>query len=211
MFQLIENTTRGFQPLNIRTATMQDEAKFVELLTSAFESIDIPNSINFIVQSKGDKAKRKRLLMKYLFQKAIRSGLALISEDERCVMLMTFPHQNRFTLSALWWQVKLFFGCIGLLRLPIVLRREKIIKYYHGDLPHIHPLIIAVKPEDQRKGIAIKFIQSLCIDRSKQALPVILETTTSENLRLYKRLGFSVIGKSDELGYPLYFLRNYQK
>lgn len=205
------DTTRGFQPLKIRNATIKDEVKVIELLTAAFEGIEIPNSINFIVQNKRDKTKRTRLLMKYLFQKAMRSGLALISEDERCVMLITFPHQNRLTLSALWWQVKLVFGCIGLLRLPMVLQREKIIKQYHGRLPHIHPLILAVKPGDQRKGIAIKFIQSLSIDLSKQGLPVILETTTLENLRLYKRLGFSVIGKSDELGYPLYFLRNYQE
>ena len=38
-------------------------------------------------------------------------------------------------------------------------------------------------------------------------LPVIIDTASEENVKLYKKLGFKIIKKEESMGFPIYFLR----
>ncbi len=191
----------------MKKANYSDKAIIVSILHSAFEPIREANSINFIVKQDKKRSQRIKLLMEYLFEDCFRFGEVLISNNKEACILLKYPHTQKPTFKNLYWQLKLATGCIGLLNVPKVLKRQAILKKHHIKSPYIHPVIMGARNEINGLGIGVRLIIQLIDKYSKNELPVIIETTTDQNLRIYKRFGFNVFKKIQTKDFPLYFLR----
>ncbi|WP_029209394.1 GNAT family N-acetyltransferase [Aquimarina agarilytica] len=188
-------------------ATYSDKKHIVAILHSAFEPIHDPNSINFIVKQDAKRSERIRVLMEYLFDDCMAFGEVLLSDNKNACILLKYPHKQKLTLNYILWQVKLAFKCIGLGGVYKVLKRQATLKKHHIKDPYIHPVIMGAKNEVRGFGIGVRLIKQLIDYYSDNELPVIIETTTDENLKMYKRFGFEVFKEIKTKDFPLYFLR----
>lgn len=188
-------------------ATHTDKDHIVSILHSAFEPIKEANSINFIVKQDHKRSQRIRVLMEYLFQNCMRFGEVHISDNKEACILFKYPHTEKLTWNEVFWQIKLAFKCIGLRNVFKVLKRQSILRKHHIKTPYIHPVIMGAKNEVNGLGIGVRLIKQLINEYSQNELPVIIETTTDQNLRIYKRFGFNVFKKIQTEDFPLYFLR----
>lgn len=185
----------------------QDEKRAVEILYSAFVNITIENSVNFVVKQDSKRNKRLYFFMKYLFKRTLIKGQVFISDDSKAVLLVEFPKKNINLYNLLILDIMLIFRTIGIDNIFKVIKREYIIKKNHIKEPHIHPIILGVKKEYQNKGIGVKLINEVFHYFSDSNLPIIIETTTLNNIKLYQYFGFKVIKSTTSLGFPLIFLK----
>ncbi|WP_408028837.1 GNAT family N-acetyltransferase [Tenacibaculum xiamenense] len=188
-------------------ATKKDKELIVDILTSAFEPITIPNSINFVVKQDAKRRERLQVLMEYLFNNSLRFGEVFLSDNRKACALIQYPHTKKITLQTVLWDFKLALKCIGLMNVVKVLKRELALKKYHTKEPHIHPMILGTYSDERGKGHGFRLIKNLQEYYKDSTLPVIIETTTKENLDLYQYFGFEIFKETSELQYPLYFLR----
>lgn len=187
----------------MRMAEKKDKIDVVNILTSAFINVLIPNSINFVV--KNDKKRRERLrsLMEFQFDIGLELGHIFISDDSKgCII---FIDKWKSTLKRIILEVKLLFAVIGIENLFQVLKRENLIKSYHPKQDFIHLWLMGVAPEAQGTGVGSKLLQETL--QFYEGKLMYLETTTPENLRFYKKNGFIIFHETFELDYPLYFLK----
>lgn len=191
----------------MRKAIEKDKKLVVSILCSAFEPVRIPNSINFVVKQDKHRSRRIKVLMEYMFNNALKFGGILISDNERGVILLQYPHKKKLTFNTVFWDIRLAFCCIGIENVYKVLKRENALKKYHSKEPHIHPWIMAVENNYQGRGTGVRLIREAFEYYKSNELPIIIETTTDANLKLYKNFGFEIIKETYELDYPLYFLK----
>jgi hypothetical protein len=183
-------------------ATSKDRETTIEILCQAFINELIPNSINFVINKKGNRERRLKALMYYQFDMALQYGSVFISDDGNgCILYL---ENTAFSLKKLWLEVKLVFNCIGIDRVFQVLAREKLIKVHHPKEKFIHLWLMGVIPEAQGQGTGTRLLRET-MKRYPNNL-IYVETTTLENRKFYKKNGFSVFHETHELGYPLYFL-----
>lgn len=190
----------------MRLAGKEDRDQVVNILTSAFVDVLIPNSINFVVKSDSKRKKRLKSLMEFQFDIALELGHIFISDG--CKGCIIYVNKWKLTLRRIILEIKLLFTVIGIENVFQVLKREKIIKSYHPKGEFIHLWLMGVEPEAQGTGIGSMLLQET-LEFYKGKL-IYLETTTQENLKFYKKNGFNIFHHTHELDYPLYFL-NYVK
>lgn len=188
-------------------ATKEDKDIVVAILTSAFEPITIPNSINFVVKQDHKRKERLQVLMEHLFNNSLCFGEVFLSDNKKACALIQYPHTKKVTLQTILWDINLVFNCIGITNVFKVVKREITLKKYHSKEPHIHPMILGTFSEERGKGHGFRLIKQLQSYYNAHTLPIIIETTTKENLELYRYFGFEVFKKTTELEYPLYFLK----
>ena len=188
-------------------ATYADKDYVVDILHSAFEPITSPNSINFIVKQDQKRSKRIRVLMEFLFEDSMASGEVLLSSNRNACILVKYPHMEKMSWNWLTWQFKLAFQVIGFNNIFKILKRLAEIKKHHIKEPYIHPVIMGAKSDVNGRGIGVRLIRQLIDHYPDNKLPIIIETTTDENLRIYNRFGFEVFKKIETKDFPLYFLR----
>ncbi len=188
-------------------AVREDKALVVSILVTAFAPNNEDNSINFVVKQDGKRLARMHVLMGYLFEKAMSSGEVFLSDNRACCLLINYPHKERMTARMLKSTIGLAFQCIGIERIFKVLRRQKLVKGNHPTEHHIRPLIFGVKSEYKGGVTAPRLIMQVFDDFSDNKLPVIIDTVSDYNLKLYQKFGFRVYGKEESLGFPMYFLR----
>ena len=189
-------------------ATLADRDLVINILHSAFEPIMDDNSINFIVKQDAKRSERVKYLMEFLVDDCYDFGEILLSDKKNACILLKYPHKAKTTFAVLWRHVKLAFKSVGLSNVPKVLRRQAAIKKHHIKGEYIHPVIMGATSEVRGFGFGARLIKQLFEDRDeKNHLPVIIETTTDENLRMYQRFGFKLIKEVQTKNFPLYFLR----
>mgnify|MGYP001818732998 CR=1 FL=1 len=205
-FQYLEPSYKG---LKMRKLSPAEHQLAADILYSAFSDIPLDNSINFVVKQNAKKASRLRFLMRYLVNTAFMKGEVIVNDAGTACALLHLP--TRLTiiqrLKQFWWDVKLANTTIGWNRVSKILRRQKALRKFHPKEPHIHPIILGVMKAEQGKGLGIQLIRELLQAYSENKLPVIIETTTHENIRLYQKSGFRILKQTEELGYPLTYLR----
>ena len=186
----------------MRLAEKKDKIQVVEILTSSFIDVLIPNSINFVVKNDAKRRERLKSLMEFQFDIALDLGHIFISDDFKgCII---YIDKWKLSLKRIILEIKLLFNVIGIENVFQVLKREKIIKSYHPKVDFIHLWLMGVLPEAQGTGIGSKLLKETL--KFYEGKLIYLETTTQENLRFYNKNGFSVFHKTFELDYPLYFL-----
>lgn len=186
----------------MRLAVKKDKIQVVEILTSSFIDVLIPNSINFVVKNDVKRKERLKSLMEFQFDIALDLGHIFISDDLKACII--YVDKWKSSLKRIILEIKLLFNVIGIENVFQVLKREKIIKSYHPKREFIHLWLMGVKPEAQGTGIGSKLLQET-LNFYKGKL-IYLETTTPENLKFYKKNGFNIFHNTFELDYPLYFL-----
>jgi len=187
----------------MRKAKRSEKEMIVELLRLSF----INNlSVGFLVGSGYGRGSRIRGLMEYACEVCYRFGEVLITEDGSACALILYPHLKRFSLYAVWLDIKLLFGVIGFARLKKVLHREKLIENQHPKVPFCYLWFIGVDPAVQGKGIGSDLMAELLAKMDAQDLPVYLETSVARNISFYQKFGFQVFHQID-FGYSLVFLR----
>ena len=179
----------------------------VEILVSAFEDYKDDNSINFVVKQDNKRVKRMRILMEYLFEKAITTGAVYLSDDKKCCLLLDYPLSNKHSFNTIWQTIKLVMSCIGIGRIGVVLRRQQVMKKYEPKEDFVKPLIIGIKKENKGSFTAGGLMLAVMEKYKDQKMPVIIDTVSKYNLRLYQKLGFKLVNKDESLGYPMYLLR----
>lgn len=186
----------------IGTAKERDIA--IDILCKSFYNILIPNSINFVVNEKGNRYKKLKALMTYQFDLSLLYGKVFLSDDKNGVIL--YLDNPRQSLKRFYLELKLVFKCIGLSNVFKVLKRESLLKKNHPNHDYIHLWLMGVLPELQGKGIGSKLLnESLKLFQDDF---IIVETTTPENLKFYQKNGFTIFHETHQLDYPLYFLKN---
>jgi GNAT superfamily N-acetyltransferase len=73
--------------------------------------------------------------------------------------------------------------------------------------PHWHLGPVAVEPFLQGRGIGTAMLNAFCEVVDCTGAQAYLETDKHENVRLYRRFGFSVIESAEVLGVPNWFMR----
>ncbi|PAM92376.1 hypothetical protein B4N84_26610 [Flavobacterium sp. IR1] len=184
-------------------ANKSDKKVVVKLLHDCFIDILIPNSINYIIKKDKNRSQRLMILMKYQFNVAMKYGTVFISEEKNACIL--YIDKIQFSLINLIWNFDLVFNCIGVRNIFNTLKRERILKKQHPNEPFKHLWLMGVSPSSQGKGIGSSILQET-LKTFKNSI-VYLETTTDENIKFYKKNGFSVFHQTNELDYPLYFIR----
>lgn len=188
-------------------ANYKDKDQVVDILTAAFENYVDPNQINLIVQYGDTRVKRLRILMSYLFEYAMLSGKVYLSDDRKGVLLIKFSEQEKTNLKSIFLDIELAIKCIGIWNVPKVLKRQKLVKQNHPKENHVSPIIFGVKPEVRGKLTAARLIKQVMNKHADNKLPVIIDTVSEYNLKLYQKFGFRILTKDTTLGFPIYFLR----
>lgn len=189
-------------------ASKEDRDHVVGILHSAFEAIHDNNSINFIVKQDEKRSERIKALMEFLVDDSFDFGEVLLSDKRNACILLKYPHTAKTTFAVMWRHVKLAIKCIGLTNVPKVLKRQAAIKKHHVKEAYIHPVIMGATSEVRGFGYGARLIKQLFEDREEETvLPVIIETTTDENLKMYQRFGFKLFKEVQTKDFPLYFLR----
>ena len=186
-------------------ANKADKKEVVKLLHDCFIDVTIPNSINYIIKRDENRSRRLMTLMAYQFNVAMKYGTIFINEEkDACVLYIDKIQINPINLI---WNFDLVFNCIGVTNIFNILKRERILKKQHPNVPFKHLWLMGVSPSLQGKGVGSNILQET-FKTFKNSI-VYLETTTDENLKFYKKNGFSIFHQTNESDYPLYFMRKH--
>lgn len=188
-------------------AKSSDRDHIASILHSAFEPIKDANSINFIVKQDSKRSQRLKVLMEFLVDDCLEFGEILMSDKRNACILVKYPHTQRFTFKSMLRHIRLAVKCIGLFSVYRVLKRQAVLKKYHIKEAYIHPVIMGATSDVKGLGFGVRLIKELKHNRADNKLPVIIETTTKENLRMYQRFGFVLFKEVQTESFPLYFLR----
>ncbi len=179
----------------MRKATIEDKKLVSEILVSAFLPLQESNSINFVVKQDQYCKKRMSILMEYLFERAILFGEVYLSDNNNACVLLKFSDSEKTTLKTLKMDVNLALKCIGLTRVYKVFKRQRLAKKNYPKEKHIRPVLVGVKTDCKGNGTAARLILEVKNKFKNNALPVILDTTSENHVKLYQKLGFKIIKK----------------
>ena len=188
-------------------ANRQHKDLTVDILVSAFEDDKTNNSINFVVKQDARRVERMKVLMGYLFEKALLFGKVFLSENKKACLLVIFSKKERTTLKTIALDIELAFKCIGLKNIFKVLKRQQLMKRFYPEENHIRPIIMGVSKDYFGRGSAAKIVLQVLHPYNEKRLPVIIDTVSDKNVKLYRKFGFKIKHKDESLGYPIYFMR----
>lgn len=171
-------------------------------------------SVNFVVKQDRKRESRIRKLMEYSYFQGEHFGKIYLSKDQNACAIVLIPSKKKTTLKSILWDLKLVFGCIGIFRVPKVLKRQREIRKQHPGIPFLHLWYIGVNPSFQGQARGTELMARIIHDAKELNLPICLETSTPRNFPFYEKLGFRLIAEMSQLGYPLHmylkdrYLRN---
>lgn len=176
----------------------------IQVLTLAFEN----NASVMMVAGSGPGSElRRSRLMLYAFRRCQSFGKMVVGSDGKAVALVLFPDQVRFSLTALFWDLQLIFGVIGLSKLFSVMRKEALLRRLRPEGKLYYLWFIGVVPDAQGQGLGGELLELLCADAAMMGRTVCLETSTVENLSWYSSHGFELYHQLGSGDYPLYFFK----
>jgi len=188
-------------------ADVKDKKLVVDILTSAFIPKKENNSINLVVKQDKNRIQRMRVLMGYLFDRAMLFGAVFISDNKKACLLLNYPHKEKITCQTMQLDLQLAVQCIGIERVFKVLKRQRVARRNYPKEKYIKPIIVGVESEINGKGSAARLIIEVKNHYVNNQLPVVIDAASEDNVRLYKKFGFRVINKEEALGFPIYYLR----
>lgn len=184
-------------------ASIKQKNLIIDILVAAFKD---NQSVNFIVRQDERRLKRIAALMDYSFEMCYHFGDVWITEQQDGCALILYPHLKKFSLLAIWLDVKLIFRAIGIPGIFKALKREGLIKKMQPKEPMAYLWFIGIQPSAQKTGRGSRLLREVIESANSNALPTFLETSTPANLPWYKKFSFEIYDQLD-LGYTLYFLK----
>ena len=183
--------------------------ELISILESAFQDIDLDNSINYVIKQDRNRASRLRFLMQYLAKTALIKGRAYISDSGSACLLVYFPkkYSIKDRLKLLLLNLQLAVKTIGVERVHKVLKRQYHLNRYHPEIDHFHPIIMGVKKEVNGRGSGIRLAYEVLRHEEPLKYPIVIETTTEKNIAFYQSIGFKIIARTEDLEYPLTYLQ----
>lgn len=176
-------------------------------MVEAFEPLKEDNSINFVVKQDHKRSKRMRVLMEYLFDTAMRTGVVCLSDNRASCLLLTYSNRDRLTFGKIYSTLRLAFKCIGIERVAKVLKRQKIVKRNYPKTDYIRPMIFAVKNAYRGGVTAPRLILQVYDEYRDTKLPVIVDAASQHNVKLYQKFGLKIFNTEKGLGFPIYLMR----
>ncbi|WDF77068.1 GNAT family N-acetyltransferase [Mucilaginibacter sp. KACC 22773] len=184
-------------------ANVKQKNLIIDILVAAFKD---NQSVNFIVRQDNRRLRRIAALMDYSFEMCNHFGDVWITEQKDGCALMLYPHLKKFSLFAIWLDLKLIFQAIGISGIFKALKREGLIKKIQPKEPMAYLWFIGIEPSAQKAGRGSELLKEVIDSATSSGLPTFLETSTPANLPWYKKFSFEIYDRLD-LGYTLYFLK----
>lgn len=78
---------------------------------------------------------------------------------------------------------------------PIFKPLEEFKREYMSGRDYLYLMILGVDPQFWRQGFAKILLKGLIDEAEKKSLPIYLETSTKENIEIYRHFGFDVVGE----------------
>ena len=193
----------------MRKAAKEDKKLVVDILMSAFLDIKEGNSLNYFIRGEHNRESRAKHLFSFLFDKSMIRGEIYISSNELGCILVDRSENNSGIIKLFLKKIRTIYLSIGFKNVPRILKRQKLINRFHTEKRHVYPTAMAAHQSVNGKGTCVRMIMELLKNYNGEPITIYTETTTQDNLDIYERFGFKVIGKSDELGFSIYFLALY--
>lgn len=80
-------------------------------------------------------------------------------------------------------------------RMQAVERYVMALHRQHAPIPYWHLSPVAVDPRHQRKGLARRLLTAMFARLDREGLPCFLETQSDDNVTIYEKYGFAVVGE----------------
>ncbi len=190
----------------MRRAVKSDKKLVVDILLSAFMDITDGNSLNYFIRGEHNREERAKHLFNYLFDRSIITGEIYIASNEMGCILVDRSPNKKYSLKLFLKKLKTVYHSIGFLNIPRIVQRQKLIDSFHTDKFHVYPSAMAAHSSVNGKGTCVRMIMELLKTYDDEPITIYTETTTEENLAIYKKFGFNIIGESEKLGFKIFFL-----
>ena len=185
----------------------ENRQKIIELIADAF---DDNKSVNIIIPQDKSRKKRIKALVQYSHDYAVKRNGVIISKDKKGAAFFYNPIEYPERFSDYWLQFKLVLNATGFGMIPKLLKREGYKKRHYPKTPFIYFWYVGVD-KNHRGGKAFFELKNEVINLAKSKnLPIYLETSVPENVKLYERFGFEVYHIWEEENIKLYFMRKNQ-
>lgn len=181
-------------------ASKRDRTHITQMLCAAF---DDNKSVNYLIPQGTARQRKLRRLMAYSFDKCMLYGEIYMNPDRTACALVLLPDLNRVTFKSIWLDLRLAVVTLGIRGTRLALQRDKAIQQFHPKSPLYHIWYIGVQPKEQGKGMGTRMLRHLTERARQLGRTTVLETSTYQNLPLYKRCGFTIY-KELHFGFPLY-------
>ncbi len=193
------------QHLDIEPLRPEDVTEAGSVLASAMHT----NPVNAAVFG-GGSDEPARLLQEKWFGVALerrREGTLVAKEKGRLIGVICMAMWPACSLSAPQAQaiVPMLQSQFGDLTPRIIEWRTVWSENDHPE-PHWHLGPMAVAPAEQGRGIGSRMLQWFCDHVDSQGEAAFLETDKPENVRLYERFGFTIVGEASVLGATTWFM-----
>lgn len=187
----------------MKKATKEDRELIIKILTNSF---DENQSVNYIVKSDNKRAQRITALMSYSLDMCTLFGEVYLNDDKTACALTIYPHKKKTNFKAIWLDLVLVFKAIGIGRVGKAMSRETQIKKRYPKEPFCYLWFIGVEKSYQHQGEGSMLLSEIIKDANTQGLPILLETSTLQNIPWYEKYKFEIYDKI-EFTYTLFMLK----
>jgi ribosomal protein S18 acetylase RimI-like enzyme len=184
-------------------AELGDKNLVMDILTKSF---DTNKSVNYVIKQDKKRSKRIRALMEYSYAICKQFGEVYLSNDKKACALTLLPDTQKTTLTTIFLDLRLAIISLGLTRAIKALERAMLIKKQYPASSVYYIWLIGVHPEAQNNGIGTTLLSEIIANAQILNRPIYLETSMSENLPFYKKMGFEVYAEL-ESPHSIFFLR----
>ncbi|WP_053406450.1 N-acetyltransferase [Persicobacter sp. CCB-QB2] len=189
--------------MKIKKAEAKDKNTVVNILTTSFAR---DAHIQWLLE-KSDYEQKVPLLMAYLFEEAIRSGVVYLTEDETAAAI--WKGGKKMPFSWKWLGVNL--EMLLKLGLPTIIRNLQTVKFTSKHLAEAEQYYnlysLGVLPESRGKGYASLLMDAVLEKKQKEGVPVYLETASLRNVSIYEKKGFVTYSEYKKGNHILYHMK----
>ena len=190
----------------MRQATATDRLLVIKIISEAFYD---NNSVNYVIRQGDEKNNKRRIkaLVDYAYKVCLDFGEIWLEDDGRGCLMFLNPHAKKASMKTVLWDLQLAFHCMGIWKIPKVLKRESLIKGNHPKTAFLHLWFIGVLPGHQGKGIGTELLKVILNKSKTDGLSIYLETSVPANVKWYLQHNFKVYKKLRFDNHMLYLLK----